>query len=340
MQNINRQKSEHTVILETIMVSLVLVFMSVFYYGLRALAVVIISVISCMLADIICKKINKKQIKLSDLSSIHSGIILALMMPASVPYKVIIFAGVFSMIVGKHIFGGKNNNIFVPCAVGYLFSAFSFKDYVLMYPKPGDSLSVFSDVTTNLFQSLTKTLDIASSPSCSNVDIYLGNIIGPMGTSHFFVLLIIALVLILRKDISCSVFLSSLATIVTFSLISPVMGDSLYTSVLYELSTGMVLFGLIFISCDYYTTPKKVSLRIIYGFIIGILTVVIKRFGSVENSIIFATLLANPIKVALDETDFSFKSSFRHIVKKIKAVNNKAKEISDGKSETKKDTVV
>ena len=122
MQNFFSKKSEQTVLTEVIMILSVLVFMSYFYYGLRVIIVVFISISSCYLTDIICCKLNKKHYKLNDLSAISTGLILALMMPASIPYEIMIFASCFAIVIGKQVFGGKGKNVFVPAAVGFMLS--------------------------------------------------------------------------------------------------------------------------------------------------------------------------------------------------------------------------
>ena len=91
--------------------------MAFYYYGLRAVIVTLISVGVSLLTEYICCQIVKKRFRLVDTSPIMSGMILALLMPASVPYKVVIFAAVFMIAVCKFAFGGNNNLIFSPAAV-------------------------------------------------------------------------------------------------------------------------------------------------------------------------------------------------------------------------------
>lgn len=334
MQNFFSKKSEQTVLTEVIMILSVLVFMSYFYYGLRVIIVVFISISSCYLTDIICCKLNKKHYKLNDLSAISTGLILALMMPASIPYEIMIFASCFAIVIGKQVFGGKGKNVFVPAAVGFILSSFCWKEAVLMYPKPGEALPLASHVSTEIFQSFTQNLNIAKIPSVSDIDIFLGKFSGPMGATHIFILIIAVLILLFRRDISLLVFLTALSTITVFAFFFPKFGNSQGTSVLYELTSGMVIFGLIFISCDYFTVPKNRSSRFLYGLIIGLLTVLLRRVGNTENPILFATIIANPIGISLDISAISFSELFDKYVKLIKEKrqkNNAEKNIKQGK---------
>ncbi|MEG0615198.1 MAG: RnfABCDGE type electron transport complex subunit D, partial [Oscillospiraceae bacterium] len=152
----------------------------------------------------------------------------------------------------------------------------------------------------------------------SDIDIILGRYIGPMGTTHIIVLIVSAVVLMFRRSISALTFCSGLTTIAVLTYIFPKFGTSPISSVYYECISGMTIFGLIFLACDYFTMPKTRSSRFLYGVIIGVITVVFRHIGTVENPIVFAVLLANPIRISLDRSTISFSKTADELLEKFK----------------------
>ena len=313
------RKTEQSAMIDILFVLAVLTFMSFFYYGARAIIVVVISILASVATDVICIRLRKKKYNFKDLSAIVSGAVLALMMPASVPYGILILTDIIAIVIGKQIFGGRGKNIFNCVAVGFIFSSYCWKDAILMYPKPTEHLELISHVTNTLYPSLTQTLGIATTPAISNTDIMLGNFIGPMGTTHIIIILVCAIVLMLRRSISALTFCSGLGTILIFSYLFPKFGNSAMSSVYYELVSGMMVYGLIFLAGDYYTGPKTRSSRFLYGVLIGILTITFRHIGNVENPIVYAVLVANPLSIPLDRSTLSFSKISREIIDKIKA---------------------
>lgn len=123
-----KDKSVVSIQLDLLLVLGVLSLMSAWYYGMRAMLVILLSVAVCFGTDILCIKLRgKKWDYKSDLSAVICGFVLALMMPASVPYEILIAADLVAIILGKQAFGGAGKNIFNPMAVGFVFAAFCWK---------------------------------------------------------------------------------------------------------------------------------------------------------------------------------------------------------------------
>ena len=299
-------KSEFSAMLDILLVIAVLTFMSFFYYGARAVVVVLLSAATSYATDFICVKLRKQKYDHKDFSAIVTGSVLALMMPASIPYNILIVTDILAIVVGKQVFGGRGKNIFNPAAVGYLIASFCWKDIVLMYPRPREALALASHVGNTLYPSFTQTLGIATTPSISNFDVLLGKFTGPMGGAHILILLVCAFVLMFRRSISALVFCSGTVTVLLFSYIFPKFGATAEYSVFYELFSGMMIFAMIFLACNYYTVPKTRSSRFIYGVLIGGLTVLFRHLSSVDNPIVFAVLIANPLIIPLDQSTLSF----------------------------------
>lgn len=187
-----------------------------------------------------------------------------------------------------------------------------------MYPRPMEALELSSQVDSVLYESLTSVLNIAKVPSVPDFDILLGKFTGPMGATHIVVLLVCALVLMFRRSISALTFCSGLLTTLIFAAFFPKYGDSLLSSLGYELVSGMLVYGMIFLACDYQASPKTRSSRFIYGILIALFSIAFRSLGKVENSIVYAVLIANPLSISLDKSTISFSRMMNSLIYKIK----------------------
>lgn len=317
MSEIKTQRTEQSIMLDILFVLAVLTFMAFFFYGGRVLIVVSISIISSLITDILCVKIMRKKYEKQDFSAIATGTIIALMMPATISYGILILTNIIAITIGKQIFGGKGKNIFNPAAVGFIFSSICWKETVLMYPRPSDILDLSSNVSNTLYASLTETLSIATTPPVSDIDIMLGRFTGPMGGTHIIILLVCAIVLIFRKSISGIIFGSAFSTIMLFAYIYPKFGATRSESLYYELFSGLTIFGLIFLACDYYTAPKRTSSKLMLGLAIGGLTVIFRHVGNVQNAILYAIIIANPLSISFDNRNTSIRKSIGRLFLKV-----------------------
>lgn len=332
MHNLLSKKTEKSSVIDMLLVSLTLVFMSFYYYGPRTLILTLISVLTAYVTDIVCVKLRGEKYDFSDFSVPLSGILMALMMPASVSYSIVIVADILSLTIGKHFFGGKGKTIFNPVVVGFVLTSICWGSKVLLYPKPGEVLPLSADVSVSVSPSLTQVLDYASNPSVSNVDIFLGKFTGPMGATHIVLIFVCAIVLMCRRSASFLIFFGGTGTIAVLSYIFRFFGSDAFSAVFYELASGSVLFAMLFFACDYYTVPQSKTSRLLYGMIIGVLTIVFQVVGNVENSILYALIISAPIGIALDKSAFSFGREFRKIKRKIfKNKSTPVSEVNDGK---------
>lgn len=277
-----------------------LVIMSVWKSGARAGVICAVSVIVCMLADMLFCYLSKKTYNPKDLSTIASGLCLALMMPASIEYGLVILGSAMAMGI-KHIFGGKDNYIFNPTCVSIAFLTICYPEAMLLYPRVDVQPPVFdaipqSSLVSGIESYLMKT---GTAQSVSPLDVLLGNFVGALGTVHVLVLIVCGICLMCRHSMSILVTLSGLVSFVLLTALFPVYSDIASTLVL-EFIGGYLLFGVIFLVSDPQTLPKSVSGKIVYGVLLGILAVLFRHFGKVENSFIFALLIANVLSLGID----------------------------------------
>lgn len=320
MNALRSEKKEFSIMIDMLIVAVILAGLTIYYYGARAAVIILISVAVCTVTDLLCIKIRRKEIDKRDLSAVITGLVLAMMFPASVSYVLVTVAALFAIIIGKQAFGGHGREIFNCAAVGYLFVAISFPEAVSSYPKPFVklplSVSLPSDIP--LFPSLAQSVIANDTTTLSAMDILIGNFCGPMGAGFIIILLVSAVFLMLRRSISAISFFSQLAAVFCFSF--GYYSYSLYDS-LALVSGGMILYGIIFLSCDYSIMSKTKTSRLMYGIIAGGATILFQFYGKAENAIVYAVLIAAPLGIELDKKAVSFKE-FLHARRQRKAEAN------------------
>lgn len=281
-------------------------------YGFRAVAICLMSVICCVLIDMGGCLLTKKQYNFKDMSTVAYGLALGLMLPASVPYYIVIF-GDFLAIGVKHIFGGKDNYIFNPTAVSVAFLIICYPAIMLMYPQYGESLPVFGDVTSQLSTGIEGYfIKSGAIPNLSPLDILMGNFSGAIGTTHILVIIVCAVCLMCRRSISAMVTITSVGTMVALSYLFPITTPA-SDGVVLQLIGGFLLFGFVFLANDPQTLPKSIFGRFLYGLFLGIAVIIFRKFGKVEGIFVFALLLVNALSLYLDRMGVSIISTSKRV---------------------------
>ncbi len=248
------------------------------------------------------------------LAPIISGIIYAMIMPAGAPVYVVLIGAVSGMLIGKMVFGGLGSNIFNPAAVGRIIVGVCFS---LTYVNGGvDVISGGTPLTQ-----ITGVLDSGISAltnfnfaiaQYSIKDLFFGNVPGCMGEVSALMIIIGGVYLIIRRSAD---FRSMFATIISFVIVNVVIGVILNNKlginttdfVLYQLLSGGLLFGAIFMVTDPVTSPTTKFGRILFGTIVGVLAATIRLIGATPEGVAFAILIANMFVPVIDQ--FSRKSA-------------------------------
>jgi len=278
---------------------------STWFFGWAALMVTSISVGSCVVFEFLIQKYLLKQTpSIKDGSAVVTGMLFAFCLPVNLPVGLIVLGSLVSIGVAKMTFGGLGNNPFNPALVGRVFLFLSFPVQMTTWPKPLGFKTSYVDAITGstplsiLNESYDKVpIDSLMSESASGLPNYAQAFIGNMGGSFGEVAAIAMLLgliwLLARKIITWHIPVSILATVALFSGILWFANPEANADPLYHLLTGGLLLGAIFMATDYVTSPMSNKGMLIYGIGIGVLTVLIRRFGAYPEGVQFAILIMN-----------------------------------------------
>ena len=327
--HIHHQESTGTIMGDAILSILVVYAMCFYYYGIRVVMLLLVSVLTAVAADAACILTAGKKINTRNYSAIVTGMIIPLMMPASIDIHVVVAAAVFGIVVAKHPFGGVGQNIFNPAAAGIAFATICFPARMFLYPLPLEPLPLFPDETLVRVTSPAFTLQLGGVPAYELVDMSLGNFPGPMGATNILVILACLLYLVFRGSVGWQLPAVYIAVFSGMCMLFPRAGLSSEQTMLYETMSGTMLFGGVFMLNDPVTTPQRAWTKIAYGFFSAIVFFVFRRYSFVEEDFVFVLLLMNACVWGLDMLGEYLAGYFRR--KRFETGNNKKIQKKAGK---------
>jgi electron transport complex protein RnfD len=280
------------------------VVVSVLFYGWSELLVLGVSVASCVLLEyLITKYLLKGTCTIGDWSAVITGVLLALNLPASTPWWVVFIGAVFAIGVAKMTFGGLGQNLFNPAIAGRVFLLISFPTYMTDWTKPAGFLSnsvvdAYSGATP---LGLVAEGGIDAVGGMDYMNMLFLNIGGSAGELSALALIAGFIYLLARKVIRPYITLSILATVAIFSGIFWAVNPAEYTDPLFNLLTGGLLLGSIFMATDYVTSPMSNWGGVVFGIGIGLITMLIRYFGAYPEGVSFAILIMNSVVPLLNK---------------------------------------
>ena len=271
------------------------VVVSVLFYGWAELLVLGVSVASCVLLEyLITKYLLKGACTIGDWSAVITGVLLALNLPASTPWWVVFIGAVVAIGVAKMTFGGLGQNLFNPAIAGRVFLLISFPTYMTNWTKPAGFIS---SAAVDAFTGATP-LGLAKAGAVGSLDycdmLFL-NIGGSAGELSAIALLIGFAYLLVRRVIKPYITLSIISTVAVFSGIFWAIDPATYTDPVFNILTGGLLLGSIFMATDYVTSPMSNWGGVIFGVGIGLITMLIRYFGAYPEGVSFAILIMNSV---------------------------------------------
>lgn len=273
---------------------------SVYFFGIGMIIVTLVSILSCILFEYLIQKyILKVPTTHLDGSALLTGLLLAFCLPANIPFWIVMIGALVAIGVGKMTFGGLGNNIFNPALVGRVFLFISFPVAMTSYPEPGQWMK-YTDATTGatplgmLKEGLgdqTATALVEQAPGY--MDMFMGKMMGSAGEVAAVALLLGLVFMLVRKIITWHIPVTVLGSVALFTGLMWLINPDKYADPLFHLLTGGLMLGAIYMATDYVTSPMSKKGMVIYGILIGVLTVIIRLFGAYPEGVQFAILIMN-----------------------------------------------
>ena len=272
---------------------------SLYFFGFGAALVLAVSVASCVLFEWLISKFFLKQDKLTimDGSAVLTGLLLGFNLPSNLPIWIIILGALVAIGVGKMTFGGLGQNPFNPALVGRVFLLISFPAQMTTWPVSG-TLGYVDAETGATPLALMKWAIQSGDASVLNdmpsaLSMVMGQHGGSLGEVSALLLLLGCVFMIVRKIITWHIPVSILATVALVSAALHYMVGAEYPDPLSVLCSGGLMLGACFMATDYVTSPMVPKGQIIYGVCIGLLTIIIRNWGSYPEGMSFAILIMN-----------------------------------------------
>ncbi len=298
--HIRHSDNTKTVMGDVIISLLPLYFMAFSFYGWRVVTLMLTSIISCVAAELLSVAVAGRRINLRDFSSVVTALIIPLMMPASASYGMVIATGVFAIIVAKQPFGGTGENLFNPAAAGLAFATACWPNRMFAYPLIFEELPILGQIAAKTANSAAYALKLGGIPTTDFRDMFLGVRGGPMGATNILIILACLLYLSYRKTVRLVQPASFIAAAALVAFCFPRVDVSSVASVLFELMSGSLLFGAVFMFSDPVTSPKRPGSQMAYGAIGGLAAMLFRHFGGFEQTVVFAILLMNALVPLFD----------------------------------------
>lgn len=284
--------------------------LSFYVFGVGAITVTIVAIVSCLLFEFLIQKyLLKITPTLDDGSALLTALLLALNLPAGLPIGMVVLGSIFAIGVAKLSFGGLGSNVFNPALVGRVFLLISFPVQMTNWPKAFESRMQLVDVTTGATPlGMVKEAMRDGGTNINEVmadlpdygDLFYGFIGGSIGEVSALALLLGGLYLLWKKVITWHIPVSMLLTVVVFSGVMWLINPNQYANPLFQLLTGGVLLGAFFMATDLVTSPMSRKGQIIFGIGIGILTMLIRYYGAYPEGVSFSILIMNAFVPLLD----------------------------------------
>lgn len=298
--HIRNKRNTKNIMFDVVIALMPALFAGVWHFGIRALLVSAVCVAAALAAEWICGMLIYKRNTVPDGSAIVTGLLLALTLPAAVPYGVAAIGSVFAVFVIKGLCGGLGKNMFNPALAARAFLVMAYPVYLVRYTEPKAALSLFgSNVDAVTSSTPLHHMQMPALPEASLFDMFMGNIGGTIGETCTFALLLGGAYLIYRNVISIRIPAAYLGTIAVLSLIFA-KGENPLAWMLYSLLGGGVVLGALFMATDYATSPVIPKGQILYGIGCGILTVIFRYYGLFPEGVTYAILLMNAMVWSFD----------------------------------------
>lgn len=251
----------------------------IYNFGYRALILILVTIASCAASEWIFNKIVHKKQTINDLSAVVTGLLLALNLPATLPWWEAVLGGVFAIVVVKCMFGGLGQNFMNPALGARCFLLIAFA-------------ANMTNFTIDSYTGATPLAAMRNGDPVNTMDMLIGRTAGTIGETSAIAILIGAIFLILMGVIDLRIPASYIITFIVFMLLFSGHGAD-WTYITAQLCGGGLMLGAFFMATDYVTSPITPMGQIIFGICCGIFTGLFRCFGANAEGVSFAIILSN-----------------------------------------------
>ena len=304
--------------MRTVIISLIpLVIAGTYYFGLRVLLLMaVVTIFGVAIEYLFEKHYNRK---ISEAIFV-TCILYTLTLPPTTPYWIAVVGILFGVLFGKEVYGGFGKNVFNPALVARAFIYISFPSQLtISWAKasqgfPGGFGTYLNEGIEMVSTATPMLLFRATGETVSKLSLFVGNVAGSIGETSAILIILAGIYLIYKKVASWHIMAGCLGGFLGLNTILYLLGSTKVPNPLYGLLAGGFLFGTVFMATDPISSPKTKEGKIIFGVLIGIVTVIIRGYALFAGGMMFAILIGNTFGPIIDEG--------------VKALKNKKKELT------------
>jgi electron transport complex protein RnfD len=272
--------------------------MGIFQYGTPALAVVTFSVFCAMGWELLMNIVMRRPVSIGDGNAAVIGLLLAMLLPATTPWWMVVVGTFLAIVVGMQIYGGIGCNPLNPTLVALAILMLSWKGMMNF-----DETLVNYDLGFNMVYPLAavKYFGAGAAADYNIIGLLMGQHSGGIGSTFGLGLIIGGLYLILRGHIRWEISLSFIAGVFLTALVFNIADPNEYAKPMFHLLTGYTLIGAFFLATEDSSSPVNFIAMLLYGACAGVLTVLIRNIGFFVDGVVFAILMMNVANPLLDK---------------------------------------
>lgn len=260
---------------------------SLYAFGIGALVVIAVSVLGCVMTEYLIQRyLIKGELTITNGSAVITGLLLAMNLPSNLPVWIVLIGCVVAIGLGKYAFGGLGQNIFNPAILGRVFLLISFPQQMTSWPLPMVNRASYLDATTGATILGKMKLNELVPDNVDLMGAFMGQMGGSLGEMCGLAILLGGAYLLVRRTISWHIPVSIIATVALFSWCAGI-------NPLVSILSGGVLLGAVFMATDYVTSPMTHKGMVLYGVMIGVITMIIRLWGAYPEGVSFAILIMN-----------------------------------------------
>ena len=277
--HIRDKMSTDKIMLAVIVALMPTTIFGIWNFGIRAALIIAVTIASTVLTELIYEKLMKKEVTIWDFSAVVTGLLLALNLPVSVPWWIVVIGGVFAILVVKMLFGGLGQNFMNPALGARCFLLISFA-------------SIMTNFDCDAYTGATPLASLRAGESVNVFNMVVGTEAGTIGETSMLCIVLGACLLIWLEIIDLRIPGTYIVSFLIFMALFGGHGlDRYYLSA--QLAGGGLMLGAFFMATDYVTRPVTKKGQYIYGIFLGVMTGIFRVFGASAEGVSYAIILGN-----------------------------------------------